>query len=60
MAVLAFALIGVGVSASGTSLLVLLAKRVEASRRASAATLVWLMMIVGFAVTAGTVGRLHH
>ena len=58
LAVLAFALIGVGVSASGTSLLVLLAKRVEASRRASAATLVWLMMIVGFAVTAGTVGRL--
>jgi BCD family chlorophyll transporter-like MFS transporter len=58
LAVLAFALIGVGVSASGTSLLVLLAKRVEASRRASAATVVWLMMIVGFAVTAGTVGRL--
>jgi BCD family chlorophyll transporter-like MFS transporter len=58
LAVLAFALIGVGVSASGTSLLVLLAKRVAASRRASAATLVWLMMIVGFAVTAGTVGRL--
>jgi hypothetical protein len=52
--VLAFALIGVGVSASGTSLLVLLAKRVEASRRAGAATVVWLMMIVGFAVTAGT------
>ena len=58
LAVLAFSLIGIGVSASGTSLLALLAKRVEASRRASAATLVWLMMIVGFAVTAATVGRL--
>jgi BCD family chlorophyll transporter-like MFS transporter len=58
LAVLSFALIGVGVSASGTSLLVLLAKRVEPTRRAAAATIVWLMMIVGFAVTAGTAGPL--
>lgn len=58
LAVLAFTLIGVGVSASGTSLLVLLAARVDAPRRAAAATLVWLMMIVGFAVTAGMAGRL--
>jgi BCD family chlorophyll transporter-like MFS transporter len=53
-----FAMIGLGVSASGTALLALLAKRVDAPRRASAATIVWLMMIVGFAVTAGTAGRL--
>lgn len=58
LAVLAFVMIGVGVSASGTSLLVLLAKRVVAERRAAAATLVWLMMIVGFAITAGTAGSL--
>jgi MFS transporter, BCD family, chlorophyll transporter len=58
LAVLAFALIGLGVSASGTSLLVLLAKRVDERRRAAAATIVWLMMIVGFAVTAGVAGRL--
>ena len=58
LAVVAFMLIGVGVSASGTSLLALLAKRVEATRRASAATIVWLMMIVGFAVTAGCAGKL--
>ena len=58
LAVLAFSLIGLGVSASGTSLLVLLAKRVEERRRAAAATIVWLMMIVGFAVTAGVAGRL--
>jgi len=58
LAVLAFALIGVGVSACGTSLLVLLAKRVDAPRRAAAATTVWLMMIVGFAVTAGGAGKL--
>lgn len=58
LAVLAFLLIGVGVGAAGTSLLVVLAKRVAPERRASAATVVWLMMIVGFAVTAGVSGKL--
>jgi MFS transporter, BCD family, chlorophyll transporter len=58
LALLCFLLIGVGVSAAGTSLLVLLAKRVPAERRAPAATIVWLMMIVGFAVTAGVAGKL--
>ena len=58
LAVVAFMLIGVGVSSAGTSLLVLLAKRVDAPRRATAATIVWLMMIVGFAVTAGVAGKL--
>jgi MFS transporter, BCD family, chlorophyll transporter len=58
LAVLSFAAIGIGVSASGTSLLVLLAKRVDESRRAPAATIVWMMMIVGFAVTAGVAGKL--
>jgi BCD family chlorophyll transporter-like MFS transporter len=57
-AVLAFMVIGVGVSACGTSLLVLLAKRVAPDRRAAAATIVWLMMILGFAVTAGIAGKL--
>lgn len=54
----AFLMIGIGVSASGTSLLVLLAKRVAAPRRAAAATTVWLMMIAGFAVTSGVAGKL--
>jgi len=58
LAFVSFAMIGLGVSASGTSLLVLLAKRVAPSRRAASATIVWLMMIVGFAVTAGVAGRL--
>ena len=58
LAVAAFVLIGLGVGAAGTSLLVLLAKRVAADRRAAAATAVWLMMIVGFAVTAGVSGKL--
>ena len=55
-AVVAFALIGIGVSASGTSLLVLLAKRVDPTLRGAAAAIVWLMMIAGFAVTATLAG----
>jgi BCD family chlorophyll transporter-like MFS transporter len=58
LATVAYALVGLGVSAGGTSLLVLLAKRVDPPRRASAAALVWVMMIVGFAVTAGVSGQL--
>lgn len=57
-AALAFATIGIGVSACGTNLLVLLAKRVAPPRRAAAATTVWLMMIFGFALTAGLAGKL--
>ncbi len=57
LAVFGFGLIGLGVSASGTSLLVMLAKRVPASRRGPAATLVWMMMIAGFAITAGVAGQ---
>lgn len=57
LAVVSFVAIGLGVSAAGTSLLVLLAKRVDAPRRAPAATLVWLMMILGFALTASVAGR---
>jgi len=58
LALLAFSMIGLGVSACGTSLLALMAKRVSEARRAPAATAVWMMMILGFAVTAGVVGKL--
>jgi BCD family chlorophyll transporter-like MFS transporter len=58
LAILSYALIGGGVSACGTSLLVLMAKRVAAQRRAAAATTVWMMMIIGFAVTATVAGKL--
>jgi BCD family chlorophyll transporter-like MFS transporter len=58
LAAAAFLLIGAGVGASGTSLLVLLAKRVDAARRPAAATIVWVMMIAGFIVTAGVAGAL--
>ena len=57
LAIIAFTLIGIGVGAAGTSLLVLLAKRVRTEHKASAATIVWLMMIAGFAVTAITAGH---
>lgn len=57
-AVLSFLAIGIGVGAAGTSLLVLLATHVATGRRAAAATIVWLMMIAGFAVTATTAGKL--
>jgi BCD family chlorophyll transporter-like MFS transporter len=58
LAVVAFTLIGVGVGAAGTTLLALLAKRVDAHRRAAAATIVWLMMIAGIVVTATAAGHL--
>lgn len=58
LAVLAFCLIGGGVGAAGTSLLVLLAALTAPNRRAPAATITWLMMITGFAVTAGIAGAL--
>ena len=58
LAVLGFFLIGIGVGAAGTNLLVLLAKRVDDRRRAPAATIVWVMMIAGFAITAGIAGHL--
>ncbi len=55
-ATLSFIAIGVGVGASGTSLLTLLAVRVVPERRAPAATIVWVMMIVGFILTAAIAG----
>ena len=55
-AVVAFVAIGVGVGASGTSLLTLLAIRVRPDRRAPAATIVWVMMIIGFILTAAIAG----
>lgn len=58
LAVVAFTAIGLGVGAAGTTLLVLLAKRVAPARRAAAAMVVWVMMIGGFVLTAAVVGRL--
>jgi BCD family chlorophyll transporter-like MFS transporter len=57
LATLAFLMIGAGVGAAGTSLLALVARQVEPQRRAPAATAMWMMMILGFALTAGVAGR---
>jgi MFS transporter, BCD family, chlorophyll transporter len=58
LAAVGYLAIGAGVSAAGTSLLVLMAKRVGPSRRAAGATIVWLMMIMGFGITTGILGKL--
>ncbi len=54
---LSFIAIGLGASAAGTSTLVTLAKHVAPHRKAAAATIVWIMMIFGFALTAGIAGH---
>lgn len=57
-ALAAFFVIGVGVGASGTNLLALLATRVPPARKAAAAAIVWIMMIFGFVVTSIAAGAL--
>ncbi|WP_368040616.1 BCD family MFS transporter [Roseicella sp. DB1501] len=57
-ALVAFLLIGAGVSAAGTALLVLLTARVAPARRAAAASIVWIMMIAGFVLSTALAGRL--
>ncbi|AWB20200.1 MFS transporter [Methylobacterium currus] len=56
--VVSFLAVGIGVGAAGTSLLVLLSTGVAPHRRGAAATIVWIMMIAGFVVTAPTAGHL--
>nr|WP_243846951.1 BCD family MFS transporter [Sphingomonas japonica] len=58
LAIAAFAMIGGGVGAAGTSLLALLATRVAPERRPAAAALTWVMMVAGIVVSAGTAGAL--
>jgi BCD family chlorophyll transporter-like MFS transporter len=58
LAVIAYALIGAGVGASGTSALALLASGVAPQRRAAAAAVTWIMMVGGIVASAITVGSL--
>ncbi len=58
MSIIAYALIGLGAGAAGTSLLALLATATADRRRAAAATITWLMMIFGIAMTAGVTGAM--
>ena len=57
LAAIAFTLIGIGVGAAGTSLLVLLAETVKQEQRGAAATVVWTMMIAGFILTTVLAGH---
>ncbi|MFY8094765.1 MAG: BCD family MFS transporter [Niveispirillum sp.] len=56
VAFIAYVLIGIGIGASGTSLLALIATRTAPERRATAATITWMMMILGIIVTSITTG----
>jgi len=58
LAVAAYLSVGLGVGAAGTSLLALMAQRVAPRRRAAAASVIWLMMIAGIALAAGSSGKL--
>ncbi|MFO6447765.1 BCD family MFS transporter [Erythrobacter sp. NE805] len=58
LAILAYALIGAGVGAGGTSALALLASGVAPERRAAAAAVTWIMMVGGIVASAITVGKL--
>ncbi len=58
LAIGSFVLVGLGVGAAGTSLLTLMAARTEARRRGPAATILWLMMILGIVVTSASASAL--
>ncbi len=58
LALVGFSLIGAGVGAAGTSLLALLASRVAPERRPAAASVTWIMMILGIVISAGVSGAL--
>jgi BCD family chlorophyll transporter-like MFS transporter len=60
LAVPAFILVGLGVGAAGTALLTLMAKQVAPARRPAAATILWMLMILGIALTATLAGKLLH
>lgn len=58
LAIVAFAMIGAGVGAAGTSLLALLTVAVAPERRPAAASITWVMMIFGIVFTAAVSGQL--
>lgn len=56
LALVAFFLLGVGISAASTPFLAYMAERVEENRMAGAAALTWILMIVGIILTAAIGG----
>jgi BCD family chlorophyll transporter-like MFS transporter len=57
-ATLSFLMVGLGVGACGTAMLVLMSTNVAKPRLAAAATVTWVMMIVGFIVTSVFAGKM--
>ncbi len=53
-----YALIGIGMSAAGTALLAHVAEEMPPQKLGGAAAMLWIMMILGIAVTAGVSGQL--
>jgi MFS transporter, BCD family, chlorophyll transporter len=58
VSLVSYILIGLGVGAAGTSLLALMATRVEPERRAAAASITWIMMVFGIVVSSIIVGKM--
>lgn len=58
LAAVAYAAIGIGLSASGTSLLALVSERANPRKLGAVAAVLWIMMIVGIAMSAGITGAL--
>lgn len=58
LAIAAFAMIGAGVGAAGTSVLAMLASGVRPSRRPAAAATTWIMMVAGIVIAAASAGAL--
>ncbi len=57
LGVVSFALVGLGLGASATNLLALLAAHVAPGRKAAAGSLVWILMIAGLAASGITIGQ---
>ena len=57
LAVVAFAMVGLGLGASATNLLAMLAAHVAPGRKAAAGSLVWILMIAGLAASGITIGQ---
>jgi BCD family chlorophyll transporter-like MFS transporter len=57
LATVSFVLIGLGVGAAGTAMLVLMATSVNLARRPAAATVTWITMIFGFVLTSAIAGQ---
>ncbi|MEM8842247.1 MAG: BCD family MFS transporter [Pseudomonadota bacterium] len=57
LGIVSFAMVGLGLSASATNLLALLAAHVAPGRKTAAGSLVWILMIAGLAASGITIGQ---